>query len=346
MLQANALWDGIVKAFNFVGPVQQLPVDAFAEAFRLLSGSVKEADIKAARQLIKNLMSAVEKYLADSAEVVDAEQVREKDIQTQNTFLSYIVRVCANLPFYTLDGPHYVMSTINQLVSSMGGKCLDEFKRVAMGEAAVDDVRLPLLCREGHCMGLLLGLSVHVQKAYNLKADRIRKWDSASLDKNEVPGKDVRERADIPELFRNSSEFKSDAEKLFKLLNSSMCTEAVSSGHLAEADGKQPGAIDWDQVLDVKQGTSTSKSSGRKRTVEKTSGGPSKTKKTKTGIESGSGKKAPRIKEGDEDDDFSPGSKIEAKSGQRKNEQASSRPARSSKNKRKLIDDDEDEDGN
>jgi hypothetical protein len=348
LLQANALWDGMVKAFKFIGTAQQLPADAFAEAFRLLSGSVKEADIKAARQLLKQFISTMEKYITDCASALSAEEEAGREITKQQEFISYIVHACGNLPFYTLDGPLYMMNAINQLVSAMGGRCLDELKAAASGNIAADPPAF-VLCREGHCMGLLLSLSVQIQKSYHLKADRIRKFDPGSLDKNVVQDKDTSTSvAALAELFKDQSVIKSDVERLFKLLNSSMCG-ALSNEHADKTDTRGTEEVDWDEVMGEAHGTSATKSAGRKRA--QSDGGKeaakSKAKRAKTAsdkhLDGGKGKKN-KLKTENDDGDFSPVGKGGEKAGSSSTGGTAPRAARSSKNKRKLVDSGSDDD--
>jgi hypothetical protein len=339
----------MVKAFNFIGTAQQLPADAFAEAFRLLSGSVKEADIKAARQLLKQFISSMEKYISDCASATSMEEEAGREMTKQQEFISYIVHACGNLPFYTLDGPLYMMSAINQLVSAMGGRCLDELKAAAASRDIAVDPRAFVLCREGHCMGLLLSLSVHIQKSYNLKADKIRKFDPASFDKNVVQDRDTSSSVEtLAELFKDQSAIKADVDKLFKLLNSSMCG-ALSSEQANKGDSKGSGEVDWDEVMGDAPSMSATKAAGRKRAQSDAGkeAAKAKSKKAKTVSDNqsdgGKGKKN-KSKTDNADDDFCPVGKGEKKAGKSSASGAASRPARSSKNKRKLMDDGDDDD--
>jgi len=103
-VQAQTLWDGIIKAFGLSSPNSDssLPIDAFGCAFRLLAGTGKDYESKAVRSLLQVAMGRLERI---SQDVGQFSSLGDSERRNQLEFAAYITEVLASLPFVTLDSP-------------------------------------------------------------------------------------------------------------------------------------------------------------------------------------------------------------------------------------------------
>ena len=192
------LWDGVEKAFRICSSAKDLPLEAFAGAFRLIASNDKEKANKIVRHFLAMAMSSFE-HLEHFEGKVSANGRSKK----QNTleFKHYVAKFLVQLPFQSMDSVLILIKIIQDRSSVLGGSCMEELGTFLAATADEDSGppdtgQLKRWIVEAQSLSILVQLDKFLQETYSIKPDRVRKFlvDSTTMDKNSVKEAVLKER--------------------------------------------------------------------------------------------------------------------------------------------------------
>lgn len=195
----DVLWDGIQKAYRMCSAAKELPLDAFAAAFRLLASSDKEKANKAVRLFLE---MAIKPF-----GLLEHTGSNGGTHSCSNTldFKYFVAKLLAQLPYQSMDSVLMLIKMIQDRASSLGGSCIEGLGRFLGASAEEEDKNLQdagglrRWIGEAQCLSLLVQLDKFLQDAYSIKPDRMRKFlaDSKTLDKSAIKDATLKERTSL-----------------------------------------------------------------------------------------------------------------------------------------------------
>ena len=131
----DVLWEGIEKGFGMCTSAKDLPLEAFASAFRLLASNEKERANKMVRRFLVLAMKPFEQIEHnDAAAGVEDNGRKEGSLE----FKHFVAKLLAQLPFQSMDSVLMLIKMVQDRATTLGGSCIEGLGRSL---AAVDDTR-------------------------------------------------------------------------------------------------------------------------------------------------------------------------------------------------------------